>query len=151
VRTRERRRELSRARQWLRPARHSALASRPGGDRAQSRDRGRARLLKQLENEYAAFQTLFQLLDAKRSTPSHHSHSRHCATSRPLVLQLTPKMASSTASNTYAEDVDLKSFASNPQARPQNVLASPPRHRPQLFIAIHKTFITLALTIIRLR
>ena len=36
---------------------------------------------------------------------------------KPIVLQLMPKVASSTTSNTYAEDVDLKDFASKPQTR----------------------------------
>ena len=59
---------------------------------------------------------------------------------KPIVLQLMPKMASSTTSNTYAEDIELNGFASNPKPDPRGVLASHPCLRPPIFIAVRKTF-----------
>ena len=61
---------------------------------------------------------------------------------KPIVLQLMPKMASSTTSKTYVEDVDLNGFTSNPKPDPWGVLASHPCLRPRIFIAVRERFIT---------
>ena len=52
---------------------------------------------------------------------------------KPIAPQSLPKVASSTSSKTYVNDVDSNDFASNSKSDLRDVLASYPYPRPYMF------------------